>query len=216
VSTLREFALRGHQILMFTCHEHIARLCKSNRLDVRRLPENKQGGSDRPFEFENESSPRRSRSRRIKEEVAFVPDAVAASPPQSSKQPIDTTDTYQMQTSSVTKLRIDRAQRVAKPSPIMRRWSAEEFSGELDDQVNPIWLLNETAPDDASFASPAPRAPIHLAIDSAADLTPILQSDNGEKRELNTASKTVALRLMAAEPTEIIVEEEPGEEGRDL
>jgi hypothetical protein len=36
-------------------------------------------------------------------------------------------------------IRIDAPQQIARYSPIMRRWAAEEFRGELDDQVNPFW-----------------------------------------------------------------------------
>ena len=35
---LRDFAAAGHQLLVFTCHEHIARLFKSLDVSVRRLP----------------------------------------------------------------------------------------------------------------------------------------------------------------------------------
>lgn len=35
---LRDFADTGHQLLVFTCHEHLARLFKSLRIDVRTLP----------------------------------------------------------------------------------------------------------------------------------------------------------------------------------
>ena len=51
VQVLRDFADEGHQLLVFTCHEHIARLFKSQRVDVRRLPDNRQGGHDLPFEI---------------------------------------------------------------------------------------------------------------------------------------------------------------------
>ena len=35
---LRDFAKEGHQLLVFTCHEHVWKMFKSMRLDVRRLP----------------------------------------------------------------------------------------------------------------------------------------------------------------------------------
>lgn len=37
-TVLREFAERGHQILMFTCHEHLVKMFKSLRVPVRDLP----------------------------------------------------------------------------------------------------------------------------------------------------------------------------------
>ncbi len=37
---LRDFAREGHQVLLFTCHEHIARLFKQLKAEVRQLPDN--------------------------------------------------------------------------------------------------------------------------------------------------------------------------------
>ena len=36
---LRDFAKAGHQLLVFTCHEHIWRMFKTMKVDVRRLPD---------------------------------------------------------------------------------------------------------------------------------------------------------------------------------
>jgi len=38
-AVLRDFAAAGHQLLVFTCHEHIARLFQSLRVEVHQLPE---------------------------------------------------------------------------------------------------------------------------------------------------------------------------------
>jgi uncharacterized protein YhaN len=38
-SVLRDFSRDGHQVLLFTCHEHISKLFKSLRADVRVLPD---------------------------------------------------------------------------------------------------------------------------------------------------------------------------------
>ncbi|MDP7019772.1 MAG: AAA family ATPase [Pirellulaceae bacterium] len=38
VRVLREFAKEGHQLLLFTCHEHITKLFKSAKVEVRLLP----------------------------------------------------------------------------------------------------------------------------------------------------------------------------------
>ena len=67
VDVMIEFAERGHQLLMFTCHEHLARLLKTRNVDVRLLPDQTSGGSDRAFEMEFEPAPRRVRPRRVKE-----------------------------------------------------------------------------------------------------------------------------------------------------
>jgi len=37
---LREFAAAGHQVLIFTCHEHMVKMFKSLRVDTRTLPDN--------------------------------------------------------------------------------------------------------------------------------------------------------------------------------
>ncbi len=74
VEVLRDFAAEGHQLLVFTCHEHMAQLFKNERMDVRRLPGNRQAGHDLPFSIREELPPRRSRPRRAKE----IPPTVAA------------------------------------------------------------------------------------------------------------------------------------------
>jgi len=38
-AVLRDFAAAGHQLLVFTCHEHIARLFQSLRVEARQLPD---------------------------------------------------------------------------------------------------------------------------------------------------------------------------------
>ena len=37
---LRDFAAAGHQVLVFTCHEHILHMFKSLRIPTSRLPDN--------------------------------------------------------------------------------------------------------------------------------------------------------------------------------
>ena len=39
-AVLRDFAAAGHQLLVFTCHEHILKLFKSLKVPVSRLPSN--------------------------------------------------------------------------------------------------------------------------------------------------------------------------------
>jgi uncharacterized protein YhaN len=43
-AVLRDFAAAGHQLLIFTCHEHILKLFKSLRVPVSRLPSNAEPG----------------------------------------------------------------------------------------------------------------------------------------------------------------------------
>jgi hypothetical protein len=43
-AVLRDFAAEGHQLLVFTCHEHIHKLFKSLKVPVSRLPSNAESG----------------------------------------------------------------------------------------------------------------------------------------------------------------------------
>ncbi|MBN1394866.1 MAG: AAA family ATPase [Pirellulales bacterium] len=43
-AVLRDFAAAGHQLLVFTCHEHILKLFKSLKTAVARLPDNSESG----------------------------------------------------------------------------------------------------------------------------------------------------------------------------
>jgi hypothetical protein len=59
-AVLRDFAKQGHQLMVFTCHEHIARMFKQLKVDVRELPVNGEisGVLDEPIE---EATPRKKR-----------------------------------------------------------------------------------------------------------------------------------------------------------
>jgi hypothetical protein len=143
---------------MFTCHEHLARLIKSRNIDVRCLPEHGMGGSDVPFEIDFEQSPRRVRTRRVKNPEPFVPvvETPAISPVQQDVVPAiphlpepELRETVPTTVIAVERpvvpmltpqrMRIDPPEAALRLSPIRRRWNAEEFRGELDDQVNPAW-----------------------------------------------------------------------------
>ncbi len=43
-AVLRDFAAAGHQLLIFTCHEHILKLFKALKMPVSRLPDNAEPG----------------------------------------------------------------------------------------------------------------------------------------------------------------------------
>jgi uncharacterized protein YhaN len=153
VQVLREFSKRGHQILMLTCHEHIAGLCRTSEIDVRRLPDHRDGNRDQGLEIEVDAQPKRHRARRSKEAPPIpLPEATLSptptqtlallpnrSEPPPMTSPWPSTDDSE-RSPLISHFRIDLPQRPARPSAIMHRWGAEEFSGELDDQVNPLWL----------------------------------------------------------------------------
>ncbi len=59
-AVLRDFAAAGHQLLIFTCHEHILKLFKMLRVPVTRLPSNAEpGGSVISLERRGEEKPKR-------------------------------------------------------------------------------------------------------------------------------------------------------------
>jgi hypothetical protein len=106
----------------------------------------------------------------------------------------------------VAHLRIDQPKRKWRLSPIFRRWAAEEFSGELDDQVNPRWLLN----GDAEVRIEPPAAAKKL------DLEPFpLLASPGNLEPIAVIGPT-ALRIFDDEPAAILVEPLPGDEDWDL
>ncbi len=66
-AVLRDFAASGHQVLIFTCHEHILKLFKTLRVPVSRLPTNAQpGGCTISLEQCAEEKPKRPRSKATK------------------------------------------------------------------------------------------------------------------------------------------------------
>ena len=67
---LRDFARQGYQVLIFTCHEHISKLFKNIKADVRQLPDRLQMPT-----ADDGASGRRSRRTRI--EVVPEPQPVA-------------------------------------------------------------------------------------------------------------------------------------------
>lgn len=67
---LRDFAQRGHQMLVFTCHEHIAQLFKELEVDVRRLP-NRECHPPAPVE-----APPRKRRKKHKPVPVAAPEPV--------------------------------------------------------------------------------------------------------------------------------------------
>ncbi len=189
---LRDFAAAGHQLLIFTCHEHIARLFKSLKMDVRRLPDNSQPGRDLPFEIDEVLNltaalpPAAIRAVEIDDEPLPFDDEIAPSPPtEAPRLPVAEPLLEQPATIEVevqpaipssnvdvvfinppimpdeptpastaepriskrrrSRVRIDPPQEVVRAVPIRRRWAAEEFAGELDDRINPLWLLNGDA-----------------------------------------------------------------------
>jgi len=172
-TVLRDFAKQGHQLLVFTCHEHIARMFHKLGVDVRELPYDGKEGS--LFDEEVvEIKPRRKREPEPVEEPVVVHvtprveiPPMPLTPVELRFQRIQYDDVPEVMAPPLPvsplptrirprKLRIDHSERVepvelvakvAPPKPVRRpnrklatrvdrvEWDAEEFSGELRDQV---------------------------------------------------------------------------------
>ena len=160
IGVLRDFSRRGHQVLMLTCHEHIAAVCRSSEMDVRRLPDHLGGNrnGEQALETNVDPQPKKHRPRRSKEAIApsepMVEASLAPTPTEtialfptatmtiSPSLPADESGGSAISPQLISHFRIDLPEQPARPRAIMRRWRAEELSGEPDDQVNPLWLLS--------------------------------------------------------------------------
>ena len=85
-TVLGEFAAEGHQLLIFTCHEHIYRMFKSLGLSARELPHNPSRAAIAPpmepaFEIEVEPEPIPPVVEPIIEPVVILPPPLPAPPP---------------------------------------------------------------------------------------------------------------------------------------
>ncbi len=119
---LRDFARAGHQLLVFTCHEHVARMFRQLKVEVRQLPDNGQSHVAAP-------RPKRPRRRKPAAKVAAPPKQQPAEPAVAEVEP-----------EMVPRPAPVPVQRPATPPPKRRirrvEWSAEEFEGELADRVS--------------------------------------------------------------------------------
>ncbi|MCC7085467.1 MAG: AAA family ATPase [Pirellulales bacterium] len=187
VRVLRKFADRGHPLLIFTCHEHIARMFKRKGVDVRRLPDHAIGGRDRPYEIEPAPA-RRVRPRPsndipssepgplpqfdlLPREEHFIVTAEApvgqvevrlVEPP----EPLSTIEAEvesniqrlvpAPQSVRKPKRRLDPPHRAPRWAAIRRGWNAEEFTGELDDQINPLWMPDARSQEEENSPDSSP------------------------------------------------------------
>jgi uncharacterized protein YhaN len=89
VDVLRDFAAAGRQLLIFTCHEHIAKLFENRGVEVRRLPAFSAAREHEEIAKETSSEPRRNKRRRVKE----IQSTVIEMPPHAPVEPL-TTDQF--------------------------------------------------------------------------------------------------------------------------
>ena len=95
-AVLRDFAAAGHQLLVFTCHEHILKLFKSLKVPVSRLPSNAiHGPTSIRFEQRSEekakpakvaTSPRKKPAQPRKAKPAEEPEPVVEARMNGKKQ----------------------------------------------------------------------------------------------------------------------------------
>jgi uncharacterized protein YhaN len=151
---LRDFAAAGHQLLVFTCHEHILRMFKS--LDVRTI---ELGGSIEPPAPAEQSEPparvesvRRRRSRKAtKPEEA--PERIAAAAPEAIPEPEPVAEPEPV---------------VAAPAPapvieeelpvVVERPAIDERPAEEDDECLDDYPWEETADDEDPLSGDAEAA----------------------------------------------------------
>jgi uncharacterized protein YhaN len=164
-AVLRDFAAAGHQLLVFTCHEHLASLFESLDVHVRRLPSNadlsETPAPQPPREIVIEQ-PRRRRARPKPEPVAApvepppvaVPIAAAIVREEPARvepvvlkaliEPLESPDAP----AAVRPQRADPPHQRIIMRRFRRRWSAEEFEGELEDRVAGIFAADDRSRGD--------------------------------------------------------------------
>jgi uncharacterized protein YhaN len=141
---LRDFARAGNQLLIFTCHEHIARLFRHIKAEVRQLPEN---GPERSVPAGEPAGRAVRRARpEVPAEPAHQPDPQPAFVQEVAEiEPVITTSPGPAPPLSPRpEPRI--APRVQQTVERVE-WSAEEFEGELADRVRrPAGTERESGP----------------------------------------------------------------------
>jgi uncharacterized protein YhaN len=155
-AVLRDFAKLGHQILIFTCHEHISKLFKHIKAEVRQLPDNTQ-----PQTLLTEQQPAK-KSRRSRAEPDSQPDFT----PELDELEVELAVAEDVKTHEEPEppaAKAEPAPQPAPPPPLQSRpplvrpmqarpqqrtqridWSAEEFAGELADRVRGTETPDET------------------------------------------------------------------------
>ncbi len=162
---LRDFAKAGHQILIFTCHEHISKLFKHIKTDVRQLPDNGEPQVVGPRAAAQQVTPaheqpvKRPRRGRVKpasqpdfapefDELEAEPQSVVDLPAYDEPAP---PATAKVQPEPARAQRGGRHRRTPRPARRVQ-WSAEEFEGELSDRVRAKEASDETTGDDSEAA----------------------------------------------------------------
>lgn len=174
---LRDFARQGCQVLVFTCHEHISKLFKNIKADVRQLPDRMQMSTS-----DDGASARRARRSRIEVSPEPLPVAEPVIELEEIEAEIDVQEIAApevetilpeppAQVAPVAEHPLPPIAPVAPPASPPRRtasrpvprprgrrdhWSAEEFEGELTDRVRSgaePWQRESQIDPDEDFAA---------------------------------------------------------------
>jgi hypothetical protein len=132
---LRDFAKQGHQVLIFTCHEHISKLFKHLKAEVRQLPDNAHPQSAHPQSAEEPPKKARPRPESPAEpEPSFAPewDELDAESVEADESPLP------VATKPAESRGVSPPERRAAVRTERVGWAAEEFDGELSDRVRRV------------------------------------------------------------------------------
>jgi hypothetical protein len=121
-------------------------LFKKHQIDVRSLPSNQGPGRDQPFNVEVQPQPRRTRTRRLKEE-SDRPQRIDAETP-----PILASPQLPMLLSPPDPVRLDSPEQVARLSPVIRRWAY--WKQEEDESERSMVALSESGPPESAAIAP--------------------------------------------------------------
>jgi hypothetical protein len=132
-AVLRDFAAAGHQLVVFTCHEHILKLFKSLRVPVGRLPGNAAPGpAVVSLEHRREEPPQRERQAPPPRKV------VAKAKPKKRREPGGAFDADYFESENVEKVEEDEGEDAVEGDDE----SDEEEDGETDEDDS-LWEGDE-------------------------------------------------------------------------
>lgn len=153
---LRDFAAAGHQILVFTCHEHIFKVFAAMHVPACQLPEHHSGPSQPAMHEPASDNRRRSRPDQPDEE----PEPIAAEEPESG--PDEATEPIH-ETKAKRKPRSRR--KPPKPEPVEPEPQAEEPAEDESADSQPPWLGTEPEAPEPEVPEPNDHAVEEFSFD---------------------------------------------------
>lgn len=171
VQVICEFAKQGHQVLFFTCHEHVWRMFKEINSDVRRLPDRLSGTNG--FELEGDGEVEVANDTGLTE---FTVDAVVSEPepePETEPEPKPKT----------------KRKKKRKPEPAEVVEAAEEYVEEYVEEVAqplPEYIYHEIQKVEPT---PLPQEP--LLAEYEYEWGPELRTDPESRTDLESRTDEV-------------------------